>query len=280
MVTSDPSPSSPQPMAGGRSRERSLAASVLAAGVLACAAQACGHAHRSKAGAADGGSPEGDLVDAAIDGAADSSTGGDLDASGDEGAADDGGLAGDVASDGPPGDGPDDAELPIDGSVLLDAGCRVEIDRPAPLPGSHVPVGTVVQWNSNPPSSGPHFPIWAAFKAYDVAVPRGYYVHDLEHGAVVLLSNCGDAGCPDVVAALQAASDALPDDPSCTSLGEGVRVRTVITPDPLLDVPVAAAAWGWVYKAECVDLPSLRDFVLAHYGQGPEALCNNGQTQF
>jgi hypothetical protein len=66
----------------------------------------------------------------------------------------------------------------------------------------------------------------------------------------------------------------------CTSLGEGVRVRTVLTPDPLLDVPVAAAAWGWVYRAECVDLPTLRDFVRAHYGQGPEGLCNNGQTQF
>jgi hypothetical protein len=82
-----------------------------------------------------------------------------------------------------------------------------------------------------------------------------------------------------VTAALQAASDALPDDPLC-ALGQGVRVRTVITPDPLLDVPVAAAAWGVVYKAECVDPPTLRDFVLVHYGQGPEATCANGQTQF
>ncbi len=75
-------------------------------------------------------------------------------------------------------------------------------------------------------------------------------------------------------------SDSLPDDPLCTSAGEGVRVRTVITPDPLIDVPVAAAAWGWVYRAQCIDLPTLKAFAQQHYGQGPEVLCANGTTQF
>jgi hypothetical protein len=111
-------------------------------------------------------------------------------------------------------------------------------------------------------------------------VPRGYYVHDLEHGAIVLLYNCGASGCPNVVATLQAAADAIADDPLCTALPEGVRVRTVVTPDPLLDVPVAAAAWGWTYKAECADLPTLKAFAIEHYGQGPEVLCSNGTSQF
>jgi hypothetical protein len=164
--------------------------------------------------------------------------------------------------------------------VFLDASCPVEIEAPPLLPGIHVDVDASILWDSNPPSSGPHYPIWAAYQAYTTPVPRGYYVHDLEHGAIVFLYNCGDAGCPDVVLALQAASDAIPDDPLCTSLGEGVRVRTVITPDPLLDVPVAAAAWGWVYKAQCVDPGTLRDFALQHYGQGPEMFCSNGTTQF
>ncbi len=145
---------------------------------------------------------------------------------------------------------------------------------------THVPIGSTIQWDSNPPSSGDHYPIWAAYQEYTTPVPRGYYVHDLEHGAIVFLYNCGDAGCPDVVKTLQAASDAIPDDPLCTSAGQGVRVRTVITPDPLIEVPVAAAAWGWVYKAHCADLPTLRDFALAHYGQGREVLCGDGTTQF
>jgi hypothetical protein len=171
----------------------------------------------------------------------------------------------------------------LDEPYFPDASCWVEIDSPPLQPAGHVPVGTDIQWDSNPPSSGPHFPVWAAYQAYTTPVPRGYYVHDEEHGGVVLLYTCADAAgpaCPDVAAALQQVSDAVPDDPLCTAAGQGVRVRTVITPDPLLDVPVAAAAWGWVYKAQCVDLPTLEAFVLAHYGQGPEVLCNNGATQF
>jgi hypothetical protein len=168
-----------------------------------------------------------------------------------------------------------------DAPTFPDAGCLVEIDSPPLMAAAHVPIGTTIQWDSNPPSSGPHYPIWAAYQAYTTPVPRGYYVHDEEHGGVVLLYACADpAGCPDVAAALQSVSDAIADDPLCTQAGEGVRVRTVITPDPLLDVPVAAAAWGWVYRAQCVDLPTLTTFALQHYGQGPEVLCSNGTTQF
>jgi len=177
-----------------------------------------------------------------------------------------------------------DASLDVDrpdAPIFPDASCPVEIDAPPLMPAAHVPEGTAIQWDSNPPSSGPHYPIWAAFQAYATPVPRGYYVHDEEHGAIVLLYACADdAGCPEVAAALQQVSDAIPDDPLCMAAGEGVRVRTVITPDPLLDVPVAAAAWGWVYKAQCVDLPTLEAFAVAHYAQGPEDFCSNGTTQF
>ncbi|HEY1690848.1 MAG TPA: DUF3105 domain-containing protein [Polyangiaceae bacterium] len=170
---------------------------------------------------------------------------------------------------------------PLDAPDFVDAGCTVEIDTPPLEAPTHVPIGTDITWDSNPPSSGEHFPIWAAYQAYTSPVPRGYYVHDEEHGGVILLYDCpDDSGCPDVAAALQAVSDSLPDDPLCTSAGQGVRVRTVITPDPLLDVPVAAAAWGWVYRAQCVDLPSLEAFASQHYGNGPEVLCANGTTEF
>jgi hypothetical protein len=180
-----------------------------------------------------------------------------------------------------PGPGPSDAAR-LDGAFYPDASCFVEIDQP-PLMSSfaHVPIGTTVDWNSNPPSSGPHYPIWAAFQAYTSPVPRGYYVHDLEHGAIVFLYNCGSGGCPEVVSTLQAASDSLPDDPLCAQTGgPGVRVRTVITPDPLIPTRVAAAAWGWIYLADCADLPTLEQFAKAHYGQGREDLCNPGTTAF
>jgi hypothetical protein len=188
-------------------------------------------------------------------------------------------VAGPVADDGAPADAILDAGPIV---VLdLDAGCPAETDTVPLLPAVHVPIGSAIEWDSNPPSSGPHYPIWAAYTSYSSPVPRGYYVHDLEHGAIVFLYNCpDDGGCPDVVAALTAASDAIPDDPLCSAANQGVRVRTVITPDPLLDVPVAAAAWGFTYKAQCADLPTLIQFATSHYGQGPETLCANGTTVF
>jgi hypothetical protein len=44
----------------------------------------------------------------------------------------------------------------------------------------------------------------------------------------------------------------------------------LMTSDPDLDVPVAAAAWGWTYKEAdpCVDVASLQAFITAHYGIG------------
>ena len=158
-----------------------------------------------------------------------------------------------------------------------DASCAVTVEAPDLLASPHVPIGTDVSYNSNPPSSGPHYAIWAAFQAFSTPVDRRYYVHDLEHGAIVLLYKCERSdGCPEIVAGLQAVSDAIPNDPICTD----VRVRTVITPDPLLDVPVAAAAWGFTYKATCLDIPSLKTFALEHYGQAPEQECGNGVTTF
>jgi len=193
----------------------------------------------------------------------------------------------DAASELPAPDGPGEgdagcaaSEPPnVDAAQKGDASCPAAIDSPPLIPAVHVPVGSAIPWCSNPPSSGWHYPIWAAYQAYDTPVPRGYYVHDLEHGAIVFLYNCGNAGCPDVVAALHSAAAALPNDPLCDA-DAGVRVRAVITPDPLLDVPVAAAAWGWTYKAQCVDLAALTAFARQHYGQGPEDFCTNGTTQF
>lgn len=169
--------------------------------------------------------------------------------------------------------------------IVVDAACPIVIDSPPVLDSPHVAIDTPVTYNSNPPSSGPHYPIWAAFQEYTQPVDRRYYVHDLEHGAVVLLYNCNagtDAGpapsCEASVAALRAAIAALPNDPLCT--GGGPRVRAVLAPDPGLDVPIAVAAWGWTYRATCIDPASLTDFVKAHYGQGTEALCADGQPTF
>jgi len=170
----------------------------------------------------------------------------------------------------------DRARLPA--PLHPDASCLVTIETPELLPASHVPEGSSITWDSNPPSSGPHYPIWANFQEFDKPIDFGYLVHDMEHGAVVMLYKC-DPGpaCDAIVAGLRQVRDSLPTDPLCDP---SIRVRVVIAPDPGLDVPVAAATWGWTYKAQCLDLPTLEDFAKAHIDQGTENLCAPGLATF
>jgi hypothetical protein len=96
----------------------------------------------------------------------------------------------------------------------------------------------------------------------------------MEHGAVVMLYKC-DPPCPDAVEQLRKIRDSLPSDPMCSA---NIRVRVVIAPDPLIDVPFAAASWGWTYKAQCVDVPTLTEFAREHIAQSPENICAEGRT--
>ena len=67
----------------------------------------------------------------------------------------------------------------------------------------HVPEGTQITWKSRPPSSGPHYPVWSQkYGVLEEGLAPGYWVHNLEHGAVAVLYNCPD-GCPDIVQQLK-----------------------------------------------------------------------------
>jgi hypothetical protein len=135
----------------------------------------------------------------------------------------------------------------------------------------HVPEGSEVEYGHNPPASGPHYPVWAKFEAYDKVVPRSYWVHNLEHGGVVLLYG------PNATQAeqdqLRAVYDQLSDFESC-----GTKFA-LLTPDPLLDDPIAVVAWTWVLEADCVDPTAINAFVEAHRGQGTEAVCGDGSFE-
>jgi hypothetical protein len=155
--------------------------------------------------------------------------------------------------------------------------CRVVMTTNIPVPAAvHVATCTPVTYATNPPSGGDHWGQWAAFKKYTLTVPREMYVHDLEHGAVVLSYRC-DVACPDVVAALEKVFDEAAGDPLCLSAGSTPKARLVLTPDPNLDTPIAASAWGATYTATCIDTVSLAKFVSANYGKGTETTCFAGQ---
>jgi hypothetical protein len=104
---------------------------------------------------------------------------------------------------------------------------------------------------------------------YSAPIPEGFWVHNMERGAVVLTYNCPN-GCDTDVAAAQAWIDALPTDPVC-----GAN-RVVMTPDPNLDVEFAASAWRWTLRANCFDSTAFGAFYTAHYGGGRELICAGG----
>lgn len=156
------------------------------------------------------------------------------------------------------------------------ASCPVVIESPDLIPSQHVPEGTVITYNSNPPSSGPHYPVWANFKEYAAPLDEGYLVHSLEHGAVALLYKCDPNApeCAPIIDGLRKIRDSIPTDPRCSA---DVRVRVIIAPAPRLETPVAAVAWGFTYKADCVDVPTLTQFVNDNYAQSPEDICAAGR---
>ncbi len=135
-----------------------------------------------------------------------------------------------------------------------------------------------IPYPAYPPSAGPHYSIWASFRTYAAPVPWGFLVHDLEHGAVVLAYHCeNDADCDPVRAELASIVNDMGVDPVCRM--EVNATRFILVPDPALPVPIAAVAWRNVYEATCLDPTSLRAFVTAHYGMGPESLCVPGRDE-
>lgn len=169
----------------------------------------------------------------------------------------------------------DAAVVDADAAPFDGGACNVRIDAFPPVDSPHVPDGTVVAYGSNPPSSGPHYNAWANFQELNHPVEDGNLVHSMEHGAVLLLYSCAPgAACDALVASLRAVRDAVPADPLCDP---AIRTRVILAPRAANDVAVAAAAWGYVYRADCVDAASLSSFINDHYAKGPENLCVAGQ---
>lgn len=167
---------------------------------------------------------------------------------------------------------------------FLDAGerptgdpCNGRIGTAAVQPSPHVDQGTAIEWSTNPPTSGPHYPIWAKWDRQFPSLTRGNWVHNLEHGGVVFAYRC-DAGC-DLAATLARLVTAFPDDPRCAA---PIRHRALIVADPLLpaDGDVAAVAWGTYYLGICADDEALTKFYTAHFGRGPEDICADGSGAF
>ena len=104
----------------------------------------------------------------------------------------------------------------------------------------HVPECSPVTYATNPPSWGDHYDFWAAYGEFTTAVAHGFWVHNLEHGSVVVTHHCPD-GCDADLEAARAWIGSLRVDAFCLAQGLSTP-RALLTPDPELDTPWAASA--------------------------------------
>lgn len=135
----------------------------------------------------------------------------------------------------------------------------------------HVAVGATTTYRSYPPASGPHFPSAvepgvypnAMLPQYPNGVPEGFWVHNLEHGYIVLLYRPDTDA--ETVRQVQAMMRELP--PS--KFG---RVKLVVTPYERMETPITAVAWNRRLALPAFDRDAILAFYRAHVDRGPEDL--------
>ena len=120
------------------------------------------------------------------------------------------------------------------------------------------------EYNSNPPSSGPHYAdeMSAGFyETNDYPFPAGYLVHNLEHGYVIFWYNCDlldEAGCANLKTQIKSVMD---------DLG---GVKMIAYPWPSLEVPFAMTSWGRIQKFDAFNAGQATAFYRANLNKAPE----------
>jgi Protein of unknown function (DUF3105) len=154
-------------------------------------------------------------------------------------------------------------------AALEAAGCTLTATDA--LRGVHsitTPGGTSDAWNTDPPTSGPHYEVTVIWGSYDQPVNQAQLVHNLEHGGVAI--QYGDEVPPATVEQLE------------SFVQENSR-GIVLAPYPSLGNQVALGAWvvpnpedapdlGTAYLAKCTafDEDAFQAFLDAYQFQGPE----------
>jgi hypothetical protein len=157
------------------------------------------------------------------------------------------------------------------------AGCTVQ--KVAALPsGDHsvlTPGGTSKKWNTDPPTSGPHYAQWAVWGAYSEPLNQAQVVHNLEHGGIFMQYG------KDVP---QSTVDQL------KTFYDDHLNGTILAPLPRLGSKVAMGVWttpgptstktGTAYLAKCAsfDEKAYAAFFKAYQFQGPERFAPNTLT--
>jgi len=110
-------------------------------------------------------------------------------------------------------------------------------------------------YNSNPPTSGWHYPSTAAWGFHNTDFPDELLIHKLEHGGIwITYKDDQNAAVVDPLVAL----------------AREFPRKLVITHRPKNDRAIAVAAWGRLMKLEQFDRTAIVDFYNRFKNKGPE----------
>jgi len=131
----------------------------------------------------------------------------------------------------------------------------------------HVTEGNPIEYQHYPPTSGSHYPTparWGTIGTPQQPLPEGRFIHNLEHGGIVVLYNC-PGGCPDLVQQLQeVVTRTGPKD----KYGD---IKMVMTPYSRgMDHKIALLAWDYIDSFDAFDRDRIIRFYDAHVDRGPE----------
>ncbi len=149
------------------------------------------------------------------------------------------------------------AELPERGDDAL-----LENVQSFPSEGTdHVSPGTDIQYDTTPPTSGPHYSTTVSAGFYEETQPAGALVHTLEHGAVVIYYD---------PAALD--QEARADLEAYASEYTGTWQSVVVVPNPNEnpESPYVLTAWRHMLRLDSYDADVVRAFIAEYLGRGPE----------
>jgi hypothetical protein len=170
------------------------------------------------------------------------------------------------------GGGTEDAEAKAR-TALEAAGCELKAAKAVPNVGTHEdfpdPDATSPKWNTDPPTTGPHYGETLIFGAYDEPVQLGRVLHNLEHGGAYILYG------KDV-------SEATVE--QLRSFYDDHERGTILAPYPKLGNQVALGAWvvtdeqlaanqrgqGFLATCESFDEKAFAGFMDAFQFRGPE----------
>jgi len=129
----------------------------------------------------------------------------------------------------------------------------------------HIPLDTDPgQYNSDPPTSGPHYAQEAEAGFFDTNIytyPAGYLVHNLEHGYVIFWYNCDlleESACSELKSQVRSVMD---------DLG---GTKMIAYPWSSIDVPLVMTSWERLQRFETFDAEKAKAFYKANLNRAPE----------